>query len=127
MAGSREYPPAVLVHRPDCSDVAGLLLLRLPTAEIARQHPNGRMHDCYHFHQNSVGVVEVVQYPPHAYEPSTMVYADAVRALCGFCGGTHGVLDQLILPSHLASGVPGQPDLAAEVTAVLKPPRIRES
>jgi hypothetical protein len=107
MAGSCEYPPAVLVHRPDCPDVAGLLLSRLPTAEIARQHPNGRMHGCYHFHQNSIGVVEVVQYPPHAYEPSTVVYPDAAlaRALCRLCGGTHGVLDQLILPGQRASGL----------------------
>ena len=109
MVGSREYPPAVLVHRPDCPDVSGRRLPRLPTTEIAWQYPNGRMHICYHFHQNSIGVLEVVQYPAHEYEPSTVIYADATQALCGYCGGTHGVLDQLILPAGArAARSPGQ-------------------
>lgn len=98
MPDRREYPPAVIVHRPDCPDIQGLLLPRLATTEVARRHPNGRQHHCYHFHQNSIGVVEQVEYPPHPYEESTVTYPDATRRLCGFCGGTHGVLDALALP-----------------------------
>lgn len=98
MPGTRDYPPAVLVHRPDCLDVRGRLLPQLPTPEIARLHPNGKPHNCYHFHQNSIGIVEPVEYPAHPYEESTVTYSDATRPLCGYCGGTHGVLDALELP-----------------------------
>ena len=102
----REYPPAVIVHRPDCQDLQGRQLPRLTTPEIARQHPNGKPHRCYHFHQNSVGVVEQVEYPPHSYEESSVMYADATKPLCGFCGSTHGVLDVLILPVNARGASP---------------------
>lgn len=98
MPEKRDYPPAVIVHRPDCPDIVGRRLARQATAVIAHQHPNGKPHRCYHFHQNSVGVVEVVEYAAHAYEESTIDYPDATRRMCGFCGGTHGVLDALVLP-----------------------------
>ncbi|MEU4244251.1 hypothetical protein [Actinoplanes sp. NPDC026619] len=98
MSDKRDLPPAVIVHRPDCLDVHDRLLRQLPTAEIARLYPNGRRHDCFQFHQNSVGVVEEVHYLPHEYEESEETAPDAVRLLCRRCGGTHGVLDALVLP-----------------------------
>lgn len=99
----REYPPAVLVHSDSCDDVIGLRrhgesLIPLPTPDIARTYPNGRMHSCYHFSLQARGVVQTMTYPPHAYEPSTVIYADASRALCEVCMGTHGTLDALVLP-----------------------------
>jgi hypothetical protein len=93
-----DYPPAVRVHRPDCPAVAGLILPQQATREIALQHPNGRPHSCYHVHKNAVGVVETVLYPPHNYLPSTHKQPDATRTMCEICGGTHGVLDSLLLP-----------------------------
>lgn len=98
MSETREYPPAVIVHRPDCLDVRGRSLTQLTTAELARLHPNGRRHDCFQFHQNSIGVAEEVHYPPHGYEPSEQTYPDAVRACCRRCGSTHGAIDALVLP-----------------------------
>jgi hypothetical protein len=103
MTTSREYPPAVLVHSESCPDVAslrahGVALIPMVTPAIARAYPNGRMHSCYHFTLQARGVVETVQYPPHAYEESTVVYDDAPRPLCAVCMGTHGSLDRLILP-----------------------------
>ncbi len=99
----REYPPAVLVHAETCEDVLNLqrygeILIPMATPEIARAYPNGRMHRCYHFTLQARAVVQTMTYPPHAYEPSTVVYPDAARALCVVCMGTHGGLDTLILP-----------------------------
>lgn len=94
---TRDYPPAVLVHVPACPDAPrGLITQRTP--EIARTHPNGRMHHCYHFSVQARGVVETMVYPPHAYEQSTVTYPDATRPMCAVCGGTHGTLDALTLP-----------------------------
>jgi hypothetical protein len=95
---SREYPPAVVVHAPGCADIRGRILPTLPTPEIARHYPNGRMHSCYHFTLQPTGVVESIEYAPHAYEQSTVRYPDAPRPCCTVCGGTHGTLDALILP-----------------------------
>jgi hypothetical protein len=103
----REYPPAVLVHSENCEDVINLRLhgeslIPMATADIARAYPNGRMHNCYHFSLHARGVVQTMTYPPHAYEPSTVMYPDTARALCEVCMGTHGVLDALILPPEAA-------------------------
>lgn len=103
MTEVREYPPAVLVHSESCPDVAalrarGVFLIPMVTQAIARAYPNGRMHNCYHFTLQARGVVETVQYPPHAYEESTVVYADTPRPLCAVCMGTHSAADRLILP-----------------------------
>jgi hypothetical protein len=106
MPEKRDYPPSVIVHRPDCPDAQGRPWPRLATAEVARRYPNGKQHHCYHFHQNSIGVVEQVEYAPHEYEKSTVTYPDATRALCGFCGGTHGVLDALDLPPGVRTVAP---------------------
>ncbi len=95
---SREYPPAVLVHARECPDARGRNWPALPTVMIARLYPNGRMHSCYHFTLQSTGVVEAMEYPPHAYEVSTVTYPDAARPMCTVCMGTHGTLDALILP-----------------------------
>lgn len=106
MPEKRDYPPAVVVHRSDCADVLGRLLPQLPTAEIARLYPNGQRHHCYHHRRDPVGMVEQVEYPPHEYEKSTVIYPDATRALCGYCGGTHGVLDVLELPPAVRTVAP---------------------
>ncbi len=99
----REYPPAVLVHAENCEDVINLrrhgeALIPMATPDIARAYPNGRMHSCFHFHLQARGVVQTMTYPPHAHEPSTVVYPDAARPLCAVCMGTHGAVDALILP-----------------------------
>ena len=70
----------------------------MDTRAIAHQYPNGRMHSCYHFSLFPKGLVETMVYPPHAYEESSVLYADAARPLCAVCMGTHGALDSLILP-----------------------------
>jgi hypothetical protein len=103
MTEKREYLPAVLVHSESCPDVAtlrghGVTLTPMITPAIARTYPNGRMHNCYHFTLQVRGVVETVNYPPHQYEESTVVYEDATMPLCAVCMGTHGVLDRLVLP-----------------------------
>jgi len=103
VTAAREYPPAVLVHSESCPDVAdlrahGAALIPMVTPVIARAYPNGRMHSCYHFTLQARGVIETMQYPPHEYEESTVVYEDAPRPLCTVCMGTHGTLDRLILP-----------------------------
>jgi hypothetical protein len=99
----REYPPAVLVHAENCPDVVNLrrrgeVLIPMATSDLARAYPNGRMHNCYHFTLQARGVVQTMTYPPHEYEPSTVLYPDAARTLCTVCMGTHGSLDPLILP-----------------------------
>ncbi|BCY07176.1 hypothetical protein [Actinoplanes sp. L3-i22] len=108
MTEKREYPPAVLVHAESCPDVATLrrrrvTLIPMITPVIAQTYPNGRMHNCFHFSLQSQGVVETVQYPPHSYEESTVMYDDAAIPLCTVCMGTHGVLDRLILPPGVRS------------------------
>ncbi|SDT74474.1 hypothetical protein SAMN04489716_6993 [Actinoplanes derwentensis] len=118
--GLRDYPPAAQIHRPDCPGISQGTLPELTTAEIARSHPNAVMHNCYHFHQNTAGVVEPVVYPPHDYKPSTNKPADARRPLCATCRGTHG--DQqvegaglllptrgqrILLPGESSGGIPG--------------------
>jgi hypothetical protein len=104
--GQREYPPAVKVHGIGCAEVTGLLLSRLPMHQIARDHPNGSPHLACLSGGDTVGVIEVVEYPPHAYEESSQRPADASRPLCAYCGGTHGVLDALVLPPGVATGLP---------------------
>ena len=94
----REYPPSVVVHRPDCFVIIGDGLLPMATAQIALNHPNGRQHGCYQFHQHSIGVVQVVKYPAHRYKPGHVTYPDADKPMCSICGGTHGVLEALFLP-----------------------------
>ncbi|WP_089296111.1 hypothetical protein [Actinoplanes regularis] len=93
----------MLVHSESCADVAnlrasGAALIPMVTPAIARAYRNARMHSCYHFTLQARGVVEAMQYPPHAFEESTVVYEDATMPLCRVCMGTHGALDRLILP-----------------------------
>lgn len=71
------------------------------TPAIARAYPNARMHSCYHFTLHARGLVETMHYPPHPYEESTVVYADATMPLCKVCMGTHSALDRLILPPEV--------------------------
>lgn len=87
--GERHYPPASLVHSPGCPALPKVDLQQLATRAIATAYPNAVMHNCYHFHRNSHGIVEPRTYPPHDYKPSTVAPADAVRPLCDTCRGTH--------------------------------------
>jgi hypothetical protein len=86
----REYPPAPLIHCPDCAGIAQGAFPVLATPEIARRFPTGKPHFCYDFRANANGAVEPVVYPEHDYVPSTIKPADAVRFLCRSCRGTHG-------------------------------------
>ena len=106
MSGQRDYPPAVRVHGPSCPDIKDMLLSRLPTLELAKQYPNAARHQRCLPLSAPVGVIEVVEYPEHRYEESSVRYPDATKALCSYCGGTHGVLDQLILPPGVARNLP---------------------
>ncbi|GIM94403.1 hypothetical protein [Paractinoplanes toevensis] len=98
MSEKREYPPAPIVHHPRCTHVRDRQFPLAATLDIALEHPNGRRHDGFQPHQHSVGVVEQVQYLPHEYAESDQTFPDAVRPMCLHCGGTHGVLDALVLP-----------------------------
>jgi hypothetical protein len=111
MSGPRHYPPAVRVHGLTCPDIpAHIILSRLPVAEIVQRYPNAEPHMLCLSGGDRVGRIEVVEYPPHAYEQSSQFPKDAVRALCAYCKSTHGALDNLILPPGVALGVPGQKD-----------------
>ena len=85
-----DYPPAPLIHRPDCAGITPGAFPVLATPEIARQFPNGKPHRCYDFRANSSGAVEPLVYPEHDYVPSTLKPDDARRPLCRSCRGTHG-------------------------------------
>ncbi|GIE89408.1 hypothetical protein SAMN06264365_111161 [Actinoplanes regularis] len=103
MTEKREYSPAVLVHSESCPDAIslrarGVGLIPMATPAIAQAYPNGRMHNCFHFTLQARGLVETVQYPPHAYEESSVIYPNASMPLCAVCMGTHSALDRLILP-----------------------------
>jgi hypothetical protein len=102
MDGKRDYPPAVRVHGIDCPEIKGLLLPRLAMTEIVQQYPNGTPHLVCLSGGDRVGVIEAVKYPDHAYKESSVSPPDATRPLCDYCKGTHGVLDQLILPPGVA-------------------------
>jgi len=86
----RDYPPAPLIHRPDCAGITPGAFAVLATPEIARRFPHGKLHRCYDFHANAHGAVEPVVYPEHRYVPSTIKPEDARRFLCRSCRGTHG-------------------------------------
>lgn len=86
----RDYPPAPLIHRPDCPGITPGAFPVLATPEIARRYPTGKPHFCYDFHANASGAVEPVSYPRHPYVPSTIKPDDAHRFLCRSCRGTHG-------------------------------------
>jgi hypothetical protein len=95
----RDYPPAVAVHTRTCHEVPPLMIAR-PVAAVARDHPNGRPHDCVNPHERNAWVVVIpVRYPPHQYRPSERYrQPDATRPLCDVCGGTHGqATDRLII------------------------------
>lgn len=105
--GERHYPPAVRVHGPSCPDIpAHVILSRLPAAQVAAQYPNGEPHLLCLSGGDRIARIEVVEYPPHGYEPSSVVYPDAVRPLCAYCKGTHGPAGGLILPPGVARDVP---------------------
>ena len=106
--GEKEYPPAVRVHGVGCSEIKGMLLSRLPMSQIAIDYPNGSPHLACLSGGHRVGVIEVVEYPPHVYEGSSQCPADATKPLCAYCGGTHGVVDLLVLPPGVARDLPGR-------------------
>lgn len=100
----REYPPAVRVHGTGCPEIKSVLqtLTRLPLAMIAKDYPNGEPHHACLRRTDPEGVIEVVEYPPHPYEKSSIFPPDANKPLCSYCKGTHGLLDTLTLPPGVA-------------------------
>jgi hypothetical protein len=112
MTERRHYPPAVLLHVPHCLE--GYTLPSVPIASVPSL-VSWRVHFCFPSELiaqpisriASIGTVpmvtvERIQYPPHAYNPSTVEPADAVDRLCRICLGTHGgEADQL-----LSNGLP---------------------
>lgn len=117
----RDYPPAPLIHRPDCPGITPGAFPVLDTPEIARRFPNGKLHRCYDFRANATGAVEPAVYAAHGYVPSTIKLEDARRFLCRHCRGTHGgeQVDgdgqlllpgsgkRILLPGEAASGSAG--------------------
>ncbi len=102
MTGPRHYPPALLIHAPTCPE-RPRHTEPMPSRDIARQHPNAVPHNCYHPTRDRHGAAEAVVYPPHQYRESTIVYDDAVKALCRVCRGTHefsAATAGLILPAN---------------------------
>lgn len=89
----RDYPPAHVIHEANCRDaLPGLLRFRAQFVPAA--HPNARAHTCISHEtvrMNREVVAEPGEAGNHAYEPSTTRPADAARALCRHCRGTHGI------------------------------------
>lgn len=88
----REYEPARRVHAADCPDAPPGEFISLARA-VSEAWPHDRPHRCVdraYARSNNPVVRELVVYEPHAWIPSTIVPADAVRALCRTCRGTHG-------------------------------------
>lgn len=107
MSGPRHYPPAVRVHGLTCPDIpAHIMLSRLPAAEIVQRYPNAEPHMLCLSGGDRVGRIELVEYPDHPYKPSSQHPADAIKALCSYCKGTHGPADHLYLPPGVAREVP---------------------
>lgn len=117
---AREYPPAPLIHRPDCDGIAQGAFPVMATRDIALRHPNGRPHRCYDFLAYDRGAVEPVIYPAHEYVRSTIHYEDARVPLCRRCRGTHGDVQvaggglllasrrpRILLPGEAISGSAG--------------------
>jgi hypothetical protein len=104
MDGRLDYPPTVRVHGVTCEEIKDRLpgLTRLSRAQILQYYPNGQPDLACLSPGDTVGVIEVVEYPPHGYEASTVVYPNATKPLCAVCGGTHGTVDALILPPGVA-------------------------
>lgn len=91
MTGTREYPPAHVIHQADCEDAPGGLFVF--KAASLQGYPNSRPHRCFSSEtvaQNREVVAEPVDYEPHPYSPSTIHPDDAPRPLCEVCRGTHG-------------------------------------
>lgn len=96
----KDYPPAHVIHEARCPDAPpGLVVFH---ARELRAYPTSRPHRCFTsetVERNREVVAETVEYEPHRYEPSTLKPADATRALCSICRGTHGdsvPLDQFL-------------------------------
>jgi hypothetical protein len=100
----RDYPPAHVIHEATCPDAPdGLFTFKAAALEGA--YPTSRPHVCFNrdtvTHNRDV-VAEPGFYEPHDYRPSTLHPADAVRALCEECRGTHGDPD-----APVAGGIVG--------------------
>ena len=100
----RHYPPAVLVHLPEC--VEGSALPAVMASVLETDFYSHRFHFCFAeagYHLGTVtaahiirdGIVPMVtaerlDYRPHRYVPSDDQPADALHARCRVCYGTHG-------------------------------------
>jgi hypothetical protein len=86
----RDYPPAHVIHEAGCADApAGLFTFRA-SALIA--YPTSRPHACFNratIVENRQVVAEPGDDQAHAYMPSSLHPADAVKRLCRVCRGTH--------------------------------------
>ncbi|MGK5680144.1 hypothetical protein [Actinoplanes sp. URMC 104] len=85
----KHYPPARIIHELACrSAPPGLPIL--PMAAFRDSHDIA--HDCVTRAtalNNRPVVAEPADYGPHVYSPSGERPADATRALCAVCHGTH--------------------------------------
>ncbi|MCU7729615.1 hypothetical protein ODJ79_38360 [Actinoplanes sp. KI2] len=100
----RHYPPAVLVHVPEC--VEGSALPAVMASVLETGFYSHRFHFCFAeagYHLATVTAARVIRdgtvpmvsverldYRPHRYVPSDDQPADALHARCRVCYGTHG-------------------------------------
>jgi hypothetical protein len=100
----RHYPPAVLVHVPEC--VEGAALPAVIASVLETGFYSHRFHFCFaeagyglatvtaaHIIRDGIVpmvTVERLEYRPHRYVPSDDQPADALHARCRVCYGTHG-------------------------------------
>ncbi len=100
----RHYPPAVLVHVPECMEGSALPAVMASVLETGFY--SHRFHFCFaeagydlaavkaaHVIRDGIVpmvTVERLDYRPHRYVPSDDQPADALHARCRVCYGTHG-------------------------------------
>ncbi|BBH64847.1 hypothetical protein ACTI_15320 [Actinoplanes sp. OR16] len=90
MIQRREYDPAWRVHAADCPDAPPGAFVTTARA-VYEAFPHDRPHRCLtkgYVSRNGAVVREQIHYEPHDWVPSTIVPADAIRALCRTCRGT---------------------------------------
>jgi hypothetical protein len=99
----REYPPAVLVHAESCEDMFNLRRQGGGKDPDGYPGPGPRLSQRPEAHCNPSACRREESSRRWStrrlrFEPSTVLYPDAARALAAVRMGTHGTLDILILP-----------------------------
>lgn len=88
----RDYPPGTVFHSPSCPDINGHSAPSLAASRAIAENPSHQWCFCTGGGPDNAPyvVIQRVDYGPHLYVPSPNKPADATRALCRTCRGTHG-------------------------------------